>query len=65
MNPRRIAGETAKDNYDHNMMIGGQKQASKYEGGKESDLKSYGDAEVRRIEQASKTFQKGGGGLSI
>lgn len=65
MNPRRIAGETKKDNYAHNMMMGGQKRASKYEGGKESDLKSYGEAEVRRIEQASKTFQKGGGGLSI
>jgi len=65
MNPRRIAGETAKDNYAHNMMIGGEKRASKYEGGKESDLKSYGEAEVRRIERASKTFQKGGGGLSI
>jgi hypothetical protein len=47
------------------MMIGGEKRASKYEGGKESDLKSYGEAEVRRIERASKTFQKGGGGLSI
>ncbi|WPX98902.1 DUF5394 domain-containing protein [Candidatus Megaera polyxenophila] len=65
MNPRRIAGETKKDNYAHNMMMGGQKRASKYEGGKESDLKSYGEAEVRRIEQASKTFQKGSGGLSI
>ena len=65
MNPRRIAGETQKDNYAHNMMIGGEKRASKYEGGKESDLKSYGEAEVRRIERVSKTFQKGGGGLSI
>ena len=65
MNPRRIAGETKKDNYAHNMMIGGEKRASKYEGGKESDLKSYGEAEVRRIERASKTFQKGGGGLGI
>ena len=63
MNPRRIAGETKKDNYAHNMMMGGQKRASKYEGGKESDLKSYGEAEVRRIEQASKTFQKGGRGI--
>lgn len=65
MNPRRIAGETKKDNYAYNMMMGGQKRASQYEGGKESDLKSYGEAEVRRIERASKSFQKGGGGMSI
>jgi len=65
MNPRRIAGETKKDNYAHNMMMGGQKRASQYEGGKESDLKAYGKTKVRRIERASKSFQKGGGGMSI
>ncbi|MFK7967551.1 MAG: DUF5394 family protein [Rickettsiaceae bacterium] len=65
MNPRRIAGETKKDNYAHNMMMGGKNLASKYEGGQESDLKSYGEKEVRCIEHASKSFQKNGGGMSI
>lgn len=65
MNPRRIAGETKKDNYAHNMMMGGHKRASKYEGGRESDLKSYGKTEVRRIENASKLFKKSDHGMSI
>jgi hypothetical protein len=65
MNPRKIAGETKKDNYAHNMMMGGQKRAGKYEGGKESDIKSYGKDEVRRIEHTSKSFQKSGGGFNI
>ena len=65
MNPRRIAGETTKDNYEHNMMLGGAERAAKYDGGRESDLRSYGKAEVRRIERASKSFQNKGGGFSI
>lgn len=65
MNPRRIAGETKKDNYEHNMMMGGTKRASHYEGGKEPDLKSYGEVEVLRIERSSKSFQGKGGGFSI
>lgn len=51
MNPKRIAGETKKNNYEHNLFKGGEKLANKYEGGKKSDLKKYGEAEVNRIKQ--------------
>lgn len=61
MNPKRIAGETKKDNYVHNMMMGGQKRASQYTGGKDSDIRSYGQAEVKRIDRISKNFQRGRG----
>ncbi len=61
MNPKRIAGETKKDNYRSNLMRGGEKLASKYEGGKESDLKQYGAAEVTRIKSQASSMSKGGG----
>lgn len=58
MNPKRIAGETKKDNYRNNLMHGGEKLASKYEGGKESDLKQYGEAEVARIKSQASVMSK-------
>lgn len=61
MNPKRIAGETVKDNYKHNLMEGGQRLAEKYEGGKESDLKNYGSVEVGRMQQQAAAFRKNGG----
>ena len=61
MTPKRIAGETKKDNYEHNMMKGGEKLARQYEGGSDADIKSYGKAEVERIKKQSNQFQKGGG----
>lgn len=62
MNPNRIAGETAKENYRHNLSRGGEKLASKYEGGKESDLKEYGKAEVKNIKSQARVIQKSGFG---
>jgi hypothetical protein len=59
INPKRIAGETKKDNYVNNLMHGGQKLASKYEGGKSADLKQYGRAEVARIKSMARA-SKGG-----
>lgn len=64
MNPKRIAGETAKDNYKHNLMEGGQRLAEEYEGGKESDLKNYGSVEVGRMQQQAAAFRKNGGSKS-
>lgn len=61
MNPKRIAGETAKDNYKHNLMRGGQKLAGKYEGGKAADLQKYGPEEVNRIQKHVMEAKKGGG----
>ncbi len=61
MNPKRIAGETKKDNYKNNLIHGGERLASRYEGGKESDLKQYGPAEVARIKNQAASINKGGG----
>ena len=63
INPKRIAGETAKDNYKHNLIEGGVALASKYEGGKASDLKRYGSVEVDRLKRQVTSFKKGGGGM--
>jgi hypothetical protein len=61
MNPKRIAGETAKENYQNNLIEGGQKFAEKYEGGKEADLKSYGSVEVNKMQQQAAAFRRGDG----
>jgi hypothetical protein len=63
MNPKRIAGETAKDNYVHNLIEGGVSLASKHEGGRPSDLKKYGAAEVGRLKRQASDFKKGGSGM--
>lgn len=63
MNPKRIAGETAKENYVNNLIEYGENVASKYEGGRESDLKRYGPAEVARLKRKAAVFKKGGGGI--
>lgn len=65
MNPKRIAGETKKDNFAHNMIMGGYKKAQKYEGGKKSDLKSYNASTIQAIEQAGKTFKRNKKGFEI
>lgn len=63
MNPKRIAGETAKENYVNNLIEYGENIASKYEGRKESDLKRYGSVEVARLKRQVAAFKKGGGGI--
>ena len=64
MNPKRIAGETAKDNYKHNLIEGGVALASKYEGGKEADLKKYGSVEMNKIAgQVANLKKPGRGGM--
>ena len=57
MNPKRIAGETKKDNYAHNMMRGGKKLASKHEGGRKSDLAKYSPKFIKKVAAKSKSFK--------
>jgi hypothetical protein len=61
MNPRRIAGETAKDNFAHNMAYRGEKKAMKYEGGKEEANKEYGSDEVAKIKKQVSSLGKSKG----
>lgn len=60
MNPRRIAGETKRDNYRHNLAIGGEKLAKKHTGGKPSDLKKYGEAATKKMQKSARAFRKKG-----
>lgn len=57
MNPKRIAGESKKMNYAHNLIQGGAKLASKYEGGREADLKKYGENEVQKINRSARKIR--------
>lgn len=57
MNPKRIAGESKKLNYAHNLIQGGTKLASKYEGGREADLKKYGQSEVQQINKSARKIR--------
>lgn len=65
MNPRRIAGETKKDNYINNTMVRGHKIASLYEGGSKAEVQSYDKQELARIEKQSNSFRKGGNNIGI
>ncbi len=61
MNPRRIAGETSKDNFAHNMAYRGEKKAMQYEGGKEAAAKEYGSDEVAKIKKQVSSLGKSKG----
>jgi hypothetical protein len=61
MNPRRIAGETAKDNYRHNMAMGGEKLAGKHTGGKKEDIAKYSEKDLKAARQLENGFKKPGG----
>ena len=56
MNPRRIAGETKRDNFIHNMLVGGMKRAKHYTGGKSQDLANYSPNFIKYLENKSKSF---------
>ena len=61
MNPKRIAGETKKDNYKHNMYMGGEKLASKHTGGRKEEVSGYSNKFVKGVKSGAKAFKKGGG----
>jgi hypothetical protein len=61
MNPRRIAGETSKENYLNNVVLRGHKIASLHAGGSKSNLKDYTQNEINVINRKRQDFKKGGG----
>lgn len=63
MNPKRIAGETKKENFAHNMINGGMKLAKNYEGGSKSDIASYSPQFIKDLEKAQGAFKSGGRSL--
>ncbi len=59
--PRRIAGQTKRQNFVSNAALRGMKFATKHEGGSARDIKSYGKGILKEI----KTFKKALGGKGI
>lgn len=60
LNPRKIAGETRLDNFINNMITGGLKRASKYEGGKAKDLRKYSPSLIKKLNKQHSKFNKKG-----
>lgn len=61
MNPRRIAGETRRENFVANFITGGIKKAMKYEGGSKDEIKTYSPAMLKNLNKAHTAFKKNGG----
>lgn len=60
MNPKRIAGETKKENFAYNMIKSGMDLATQYEGGAKSDIKSYSPEFLKKLNKAHQNFKSGG-----
>lgn len=61
MNPRKIAGETSKENYLNNVVLRGHKIAALHTGGSKSNLKDYTQNEINIINRKRQDFNRGGG----
>lgn len=59
MNPKRIAGETKKENFANNYIKGGMALAKQYQGGAKGDLKKYSPEFLKKLEKAHKSFKEG------
>ncbi len=60
MNPKRIAGETKKENFAYNFIKGGAEYAKKYEGGSKRDLAQYSPQFIKKLEREHRGFKGGG-----
>lgn len=61
-NPRKIAGETRKDNFVGNYITKGEKQARKYEGGTEKEVQIYKEQGLtKKLGRSRKKFISRGG----
>ncbi len=58
MNPRRIAGESRRDNFIHNMLVGGMNRAKHYSGGTKQEIAKYSPNFIKYLENKSKTLGK-------
>jgi hypothetical protein len=58
--PRKIAGETRRENFVHNMLLGGLKYASRYEGGTKAEVASYSPQFLRKLERDHERINRGG-----
>ncbi len=60
LSPRRIAGETRRDNFIHNVIMGGIERAKHYTGGSAAEIASYSPNLIKKLEGVNKNFKKNG-----
>lgn len=58
LNPKRIAGETKAENFINNVITSGMKQARKFEGGKDNEIKQHSPELLKQLEKEHKEFKK-------
>lgn len=58
MNPKRIAGETRKENFAHNVITGGIDHAKHYAGGTKAEIENYSPQFVKKLETKHQSFKK-------
>lgn len=61
MNPRAIAGESKKINYQNNLIARGTEVANKYEGGEDNAIEKYSEPEVKKFQENAKLIRKNNG----
>jgi hypothetical protein len=57
--PRRIAGETRKQKFIDNMLIGGLKLASRHAGGSKKELANYSPEFIKKLEKQHQKMSRG------
>ena len=60
MNPKRIAGETRRENFAHNVIERGLESAKHYAGGTKHEIEKYSPQFVKKLENAHTSFKRGG-----
>jgi hypothetical protein len=60
INPKRIAGETKKDNFIHNAIVRGVEKAKHYTGGSKSDITHYSPVLLEKLERNHHHFKNKG-----
>lgn len=59
MNPRRIAGETRRDNFAHNVVVRGLESAKHYTGGTSKEVENYSPQFLKKLENTHGTLKRG------
>ena len=58
VNPHRIAGETRKQTFIHNVILRGMEQAKHFEGGTDAEIETYGERMIRNLEKKNRSFAR-------
>jgi hypothetical protein len=59
INPHRIAGETRKQTFIHNVILRGMEEARHHEGGTDGEIRSYGQKMIRDLANKHTSFKRG------